>query len=103
MAQFDHERLDAYQVAIDFVALANDVVENLPRGRSHLSDQLQRASLSVPLNIAEGAIEFSAKDKNRLYRGASRRRTGNGNGNGNEPEVRRVQALTLNDQPMKPA
>ena len=24
MAQFDHERLDAYQVAIDFVALANE-------------------------------------------------------------------------------
>ncbi len=39
MAQFDHERLDAYQVAIDFVAMADDVVENLSRGRGHLADQ----------------------------------------------------------------
>ncbi len=69
MAQFDHERLDAYQVAIDFVALADDVVENLPRGRGHLADQLQRASLSVALNIAEGAGEYSPKDKKRFYSG----------------------------------
>jgi four helix bundle protein len=75
MAQFDHERLDAYQVAIDFVALANDVVEHLPRGRAHLADQLQRASLSVPLNIAEGAGEFSPKDKRRFYRMALRSAT----------------------------
>ena len=35
MTRFDHERLDAYQVAIEFVALANDLVEHLPRGRRH--------------------------------------------------------------------
>ena len=75
MAQFDHERLDAYQVAIDFVAFANDVVEHLPRGRGHLAEQLQRASLSVALNIAEGAGEFSRKDKNRFYRMALRSAT----------------------------
>ena len=75
IAQFDHKRLDAYQVAIDFVALANDVVEHLPRGRAHLADQLQRASLSVPLNIAEGAGEFSPKDKKRFYRMALRSAT----------------------------
>ena len=75
MSQFDHERLDVYQVAIDFVALANDVVEHLPRGRAHLADQLQRASLSVPLNIAEGAGEFSPRDKKRFYRMALRSAT----------------------------
>ncbi|MGH9894885.1 MAG: four helix bundle protein, partial [bacterium] len=60
---------------IDFVALANDVVEHLPHGRAHLADQLQRASLSVPLNIAEGAGEFSPKDKKRFYRMALRSAT----------------------------
>ena len=75
MAQFDHERLDVYRVAIDFVALANDVVEHLPRGRGHIAEQLQRASLSVPLNIAEGAGEFSSKDKKRFYRMALRSAT----------------------------
>ena len=57
------------------IALANDVVEHLPRGRGHLAEQLQRASLSVALNIAEGAGEFSRKDKNRFYRMALRSAT----------------------------
>ena len=30
---FDHERLDVYQLSLDFLALADDVVEHLPRGR----------------------------------------------------------------------
>ena len=75
MTQFDHERLDVYQVSLDFVVLANDIVENLPRGRGHLADQLQRASTSVPLNIAEGGGEFSAADKARFYRIAKRSAT----------------------------
>ena len=64
---FDHEKLDVYQLAIDFVARANDVVENLPRGRGYLADQLQRAALSIVLNIAEGAGKFSRKDKAGFY------------------------------------
>jgi hypothetical protein len=55
MTSFDHERLDVYQAAIDFVATANTVVESLPRGRSYLADQLNRAAISIPLNVAEGA------------------------------------------------
>ena len=64
---FDHEKLDVYQLAIEFVAGANDVVENLPRGRGYLADQLQRAALSIVLNIAEGAGKFSPKDKAAFY------------------------------------
>jgi four helix bundle protein len=60
---FDHEKLDVYQVAIEFVARANDIVEQLPRGRGYLADQLQRAALSIVLNIAEGAGKFSPADK----------------------------------------
>ena len=51
MSGFDHERLDVYAVAIDFVVLANEVVERLPRGRGYLADQLQRAATSIPLDI----------------------------------------------------
>ena len=64
---FDHEKLDVYQLAIDFVARANDVVESLPRGRGYLADQLQRAALSIVLNIAEGAGKFSPNDKAAFY------------------------------------
>ena len=64
---FDHERLDAYQLAIEFVGRANDAIDALPRGRSYLVDQLQRAALSVVLNIAEGAGRFAPKDKASFY------------------------------------
>ena len=64
---FDHEKLDVYELAIDFVAQANQVIEGLPRGRGYLADQLQRAALSIVLNIAEGAGKFSGPDKAAFY------------------------------------
>jgi len=75
MSTFDHERLDVYKVSIEWVVVSNDVVERLPRGRAYLADQLQRAAISVPLNIAEGAGEFSKKEKARFYRMALRSAT----------------------------
>lgn len=72
---FDHERLDVYQTAIEFLAVADKMASDLPRGRSYLADQLRRAALSVPLNVAEGAGEFSRKDKARIYRIALRSAT----------------------------
>ena len=63
----DHERLEVYQVALEFFDLADEIVEQLPRGRGHLSDQLARASLSIVNNIAEGAGKFSGPDKRRYY------------------------------------
>ncbi len=72
---FQHERLDVYRVAIELVVLADDVINDLPRGRGYLADQLQRASTSVVLNIAEGAGEFSPKEKARFYRMARRSAT----------------------------
>lgn len=72
---FDHEKLDVYQVAITLVVLIDEVVEHLPRGRAYLADQLLRAGTSVPLNIAEGAGEYSASEKIRFYRMARRSAT----------------------------
>jgi four helix bundle protein len=63
----DHERLDVYHVALDFLVFANQVIEALPRGRSHWADQLTRASTSIVLNIAEGAGKHSKADKRRYY------------------------------------
>ena len=59
----DHERLDVYHLALDFLVLASEIIEGLPRGRSHLSDQFSRASLSIVLNLAEGAGKHSKPDK----------------------------------------
>jgi four helix bundle protein len=63
----DHERLDVYLIALDFVVFAHEVIERLPRGRSHLADQLTRASTSIVLNLAEGAGKVSKPDKRRYY------------------------------------
>jgi hypothetical protein len=49
------------------LVLTDDTIEHLPRGRSHLADQLSRASTSIVLNIAEGAGKYSKADKRRYY------------------------------------
>ena len=71
----DHKKLTVYQVAIEFVILSDEVIEHLPRGRAYLSDQLQRAALSISLNIAEGAGEYAIDEKARFYRMAKRSAT----------------------------
>jgi four helix bundle protein len=68
---FDHEKLVAYQRSIQFVAWATDLLESVPAKLS-VSDQLDRASTSVPLNIAEGNGKFTRPDrlgKNRCHIG----------------------------------
>ena len=62
-----HEELDSYQAAIVFLALATTLVHKLPRGHATLSDQIRRASLSIPLNIAEGYGKRSAAERCHHY------------------------------------
>ena len=62
-----HEDLDSYQAAIEFLALSAGLFEAIPRGYAFLTDQLKRASLSIPLNIAEGYGKRSDKDRARFY------------------------------------
>jgi four helix bundle protein len=65
--QLDHERLDVYHLALDFLVFAHEVIKALPRGRSHLADQFTRAATSIVLNLAEGAGKHSKPDKRRYY------------------------------------
>jgi four helix bundle protein len=75
MNDFDHEKLDVYGAAIELVILIDEIVGHMPKGRAYLVDQLQRAGSSVPLNIAEGAGEYSDPEKGRFYRMAKRSAT----------------------------
>ena len=63
-ATLDAEKLDVYRVALEAQAQASALV---PDDRRVLRDQLERASLSTVLNIAEGAGRRSRKDKRRHY------------------------------------
>jgi four helix bundle protein len=69
---FAHEKLDVYRAAVEFMGVAHRVTDRFPRGRSALRDQLERAAISIVLNIAEGSGEFSPKEKARFYRIAGR-------------------------------
>jgi len=58
--RFDFEKLDCYQVALEFNALSGRLV---PRGHRELRDQLTRARLSIVLNCAESAGRTAPADK----------------------------------------
>ena len=62
---FDHEKLDVYREAIDFCGRVGDFLAATP-AKAAAKDQLDRASTSIPLNIAEGNGKFSAKDRARF-------------------------------------
>jgi len=48
------------------------IQEQVPAGRAHFVNQLDRAGTSIVLNIAEGAGEFALDEKHRFYRMARR-------------------------------
>ena len=75
MEYLDYEKLDVYRASINFITVTSEIVENLPTGKSFIANQLQRAATSIPLNVAEGAGEFSASEKARFYRIARRSAT----------------------------
>ena len=60
---FDHERLDVYRLAIEFVAWAEDVIKRC--GACAAKIHLDEASSSIPNNIAEGNGKWSKKDRRR--------------------------------------
>ena len=64
-AMLSHESLDVYQLALKFHL---GVMTLLPqRGSPTLRDQLERASISIILNIAEGAGRRSPADRRRYF------------------------------------
>ncbi|MBC8869525.1 MAG: four helix bundle protein [Planctomycetes bacterium] len=66
MRQFDHEKLTVYQSAISFVAWADSLLLDIPKNIA-VHNQLDRASTSIPLNIAEGNGKHTAADRCRFF------------------------------------
>src|SRR5436853_4886131 len=63
---FDHEKLEVYREAIAFVAWVSALLETTLRV-GDVKDQLDRASTSIPLNIAEGNGKYAPKDRCRFF------------------------------------
>jgi four helix bundle protein len=64
--QFDHEKLRAYQESLAFAAWVGPVIDRLPAKLS-ARDQLDRASTSLVLNLAEGNGKRSHPDRCRYF------------------------------------
>ena len=60
--RFDHEKLNVYQSSLKFVAWATELTSEV-QAKAAVKDQLDRASTSVPLNIAEGNGKFAVRDR----------------------------------------
>ena len=67
MIAVNFRRLDVYQFAVRFLPLATQIAEVLPARYAALADQLRRASLSIPMNIAESSGKTTGPDQRRFY------------------------------------
>jgi four helix bundle protein len=63
--ELDAAKLHCYQVALELHSLCSTLVASF--SNRIVRDQLERASLSVVLNIAEGGGRRSRRDKARFY------------------------------------
>ncbi len=60
--KFKFEELTVYQESLDFVDDVYSITQKFPKDKSYgLTSQYKRASVSIPLNIAEGAGDTDAQ------------------------------------------
>ena len=64
---FDHEKLDVYRLAIEFLAWTGELLDGpLASSRSAAAKHLDEASQSIANNIAEGNGQRSLADRSRF-------------------------------------
>jgi four helix bundle protein len=61
------ENLDVYQKAVNLAETIITLTEDFPKGYYFLSDQLNRAALSVSTNLAEGNGRFTKNDRKHFF------------------------------------
>jgi four helix bundle protein len=66
---FEFQKWPVYQSALELVRLSYELCAELPKdSATGLRDQLRRASQSIPLNIAEGSVRYTSRDKANFFR-----------------------------------
>ena len=63
----NHQKLRCYGVLLETAKRAPSLVALMPRGHSHLVDQLERALSSAILNLSEGNGRTSPKERARFF------------------------------------
>ena len=64
---FMFEKLDVYQKSIDLAERVLVATSEFPRGFYFLSDQLNRACVSIATNLAEGNGRFTKADRKNFF------------------------------------
>ena len=64
--RLDHEKLEVYQASLAFISWLEPTRQPWPKGLA-VADQLDRASTSIPLNMAEGNGRFTGPDRCRFF------------------------------------
>jgi four helix bundle protein len=64
---FAHQRLDAYQVALDLARGVVALTTGLGSGNAELKDQLLRSTFATLRHIAEGASRMTSKDRRQRF------------------------------------
>ncbi|MFZ0456542.1 MAG: four helix bundle protein [Ignavibacteriaceae bacterium] len=59
---FDHEKIKVYQLSLEFINLVDQILTHQPK-KTCVSDNLDRTSTSITLNISEGNGKYSSKDR----------------------------------------
>ena len=66
---FDHERLDVYRLALEYLAFLVEQEDAFPSGAAGVRDHLDRAGDSILLNFSEGnGKPRGSKDRGRYLR-----------------------------------
>lgn len=66
--KYNYKDLDAYKESKNLVILVYALLKKFPREEQYaLCDQLRRAVISIPSNIAEGSGRTSAKDQAHFF------------------------------------
>jgi four helix bundle protein len=70
--RFSYEKLNVYRLIIEYLELVQSIRSTFPKGSANLRDQLQRASESILLNLAEGSgKQRGSLDRKRFNRTAA--------------------------------
>ena len=64
---FMFEKLEVYQKSVDLAENVINLTDEFPKGYRFLADQLNRASLSIATNIAEGNGRFTKRDRRNFF------------------------------------
>lgn len=65
--EYNYQKLDLYKVSKELVCLVYELLKHFPNEEKFaICDQIRRAVISVPANIAEGMGRTSSKEQNRF-------------------------------------